>query len=159
MESLDMLAAHIASEEFASRTYRHLQSWCLLNGYPGSRDYFLYESKHNLRHMFKFQKYVDKRWEGKVPAPVDLQPVIGTKISSLTQCFTIALDLEKTILKELNDIAEQGEADEDADVERFLEHFTKVGIKLIRKYTMILERLAFAGDNAAGILHVDDEVK
>lgn len=156
--SLQMLADHIASEEMASRTYRYFQSWCGLNGWPGSEAYFEAESKDELTHMQGFQSYVDDTAPTLKPFPIGAQAEITTPISSLVDCFTLALDLEKSVLGQLNAIGTQAIAEGNLDVLRFLQPYTQIGIESIRELTTYVQQLKLAGTNAAALLVFDHEI-
>lgn len=155
---LQMLADHIASEEKASRTYRYFQSWCGLNGWPGTESYFEAESKDELTHMQAFQSYVDDTWPNLKPPPLDSQDAIAIPVNGLVDCFTAALQLEKDVLAQLNAIGSQAVAESNFDVLRFLQRFTDIGIQSIRELTTYVQQLKLAGSDPAALLGFDSEI-
>lgn len=158
MTTRELLARHIASEEKASRTYRYFQSWCALNGFPGSEKWFRNESKDELRHMRAFQEYVNDVWEGIDPPPVQGQSEISEIPGNLLSCFQAALNLEKFVLGQLNDISEKADEEGDADAERFLQEFTKIGIESIRELTTFVQQLELADDDPSALLVFDSNL-
>jgi ferritin len=155
---VQMLADHIASEEKASRTYRYFQSWCGLNGWPGTEAYFMAESKDELTHMEAFQAYVDDVWPSLKPPAVDSQDAIAIPIVNLVDCFTAALQLEKDVLGQLNAIGSQAVTEGNFDVLRFLQRFTEIGVNSIRELTTYVQQLKLAGSDAAALLGFDSEI-
>ena len=156
--TIDLLSEHIASEELASRTYRFFKSWCGLNGWPGCEAYFLAESKDELEHMFAFQDYVDDRYPLLAPPPIGGQPEIVLPPTSLLQCFTSALALERKVLEQINAIGRSAIDEADYDTIRFIQPFTKIGIESIRELTTFTQQLQIAGDSASALLQFDDEI-
>lgn len=157
--AIEMIAQHIASEEKASRVYRYFQSWCGLNGWPGSEEYFRLESKDELRHMRKFQEYADDTWRTSNPPPVDAQPMVNPSITSMLDCYQAALDLERDVLNQLDAIATQAITESNHDVLRFLQPFTEIGINSIRELTTYVQQLQRAGADPAALLVFDNEIK
>lgn len=158
MSAVDMLAEHIASEELASRAYRYFQSWCGVNGWPGCEKFFTGESAEELKHMAAFQAYVDDRWPGTTPPPVEDQAPINFEIESIIQCFTHALELEKDVLDQINKIAQQAMAEADFDTLRFLQPYTEIGVNSIRELTAFTQQLTRAIDDVAALHLFDSEI-
>lgn len=156
--TMTMLADHICSEEKAARAYRYLQSWCGLNGFPGSEAFFMAESADETIHMNQFQAYIDDRWASTTPPPIESQPAMTSPPKSLLECFSSALTLEKTVLAELNAITVQACKDGDGDAIRFLTAFQEVGIESIRQLTTYTQQLTLANGDACALLLFDNEI-
>ncbi len=156
--TIEMLAEHIASEELASRTYRYFQSWCGLNGWPGSEAYFMAESADELKHMQGFQSYVDDIFPPGSPPPIGKQAEIDAPPLRLIDCFSAALELEKKVMRELNAIGAQAVKEGDFDTLRFLQPYTQIGVESIRELTTFVQQLRLAGSDAAALLAFDHEI-
>lgn len=156
--AIDMIGQHIAAEEYAARTYRYLQSWCGLNGYPGCEAYFAAESADELKHMAAFQAYWDDRADTVTPRDIDPQGTIEGGYSRLVDLFSDAMELEKDVLGQLNAIGAQAVAESNFDVLRFLQPFTEVGVASIRELTTFVQQLNRAGNDPAALLVFDSEI-
>jgi ferritin len=153
-----MLAEHICSEEKAARAYRYLQSWCGLNGFPGSEAFFMAESSDEIVHMNQFQAYVDDRWTSTTPPPIESQLSMTSSPKSLLECFSSALALEKTVLAQLNSITVKATVEGDGDAIRFLTAFQEVGVESIRQLTTYTQQLTLANGDACALLLFDNEI-
>jgi ferritin len=139
--TIEMVSEHVASEELAARTYRYLASWCGVNGYDGSEAYFLAESADETMHMVAWQSYTVDRWEDTTPPPIGEQREIDHEIVKLCDCYELALQLEKTVLNQINQIGRAAMGEGDIDVIRFLGPYTSVCIASIRELTSIVQQL------------------
>ena len=156
--TISMLAEHICSEEKAARAYRYLQSWCGLNGFPGSEAFFMAESSDEIVHMNQFQAYVDDRWTSTTPPPIESQLSMTSSPKSLLECFSSALALEKTVLAQLNSITVKATVEGDGDAIRFLTAFQEVGVESIRQLTTYTQQLTLANGDACALLLFDNEI-
>jgi len=139
--TVEMISEHVASEELAARTYRFLASWCGVNGYDGSEAYFLSEAADELRHMVEWQSYTVDRWQDTTPPPIGEQGEIDHEINRLSDCYELALGLEKAVLTQINQIGRSAMVEGDLDVIRFIGPYTSVGIASIRELTSIVQQL------------------
>ena len=138
--TIEMVSEHVASEELAARTYRFLAIWCGVNGYDGSEAYFLAEAADESRHMVEWQAYTVDRWED-TPPPIGEQGEIDHEINRLSDCYELALGLEKAVLTQINQIGRSAMVEGDLDVIRFIGPYTSVGIASIRELTSIVQQL------------------
>ncbi len=51
----------IKKEEYSSRLYLAMASWCDVNGYPGAAKFLYNHSDEERMHMLKFVHYVNER--------------------------------------------------------------------------------------------------
>ena len=91
--------------------------------------------------MVEWQGYTVDRWEDTTPPPIGEQGEISHEIGRLSDCYELALRLEKNVLDQINQIGRSAMQAGDLDVIRFVQPYTAVGIASIRELTSIVQQL------------------
>lgn len=156
MGHLQDLADHATQEELAARAYRAMGNWCDVNSWVGSAKFFRAESSEEMHHCFAFDQYaIDRGAEASVQAQ---QLIVSAKGDKLIDKFIAALELEKKVFGQLQELSAKSAKAGDYDAVRFLQEYLKIGTTSIRDLQVHVETLHRAGDDAAALMEFDDHI-
>lgn len=150
------LNEQIKKEEFSSRLYMAMASWCEANGYPGA-SVFLYEhSEEERMHMLKMIHYVNDRG-----AHAQLLDIEAPKLeyNSLLEIFSEILVHEKYITNSINEIYQVAIDEKDYTTSNFLQWYITEQVEEESLFSTILDRIKLVGNDKAGMFHIDKELE
>jgi ferritin len=154
---LTAMAAHIASEEKASRVYRSLSAWCEWQSWPGCAAFFRRESCEEYGHTQEWQDYVLDR-NGMVAIEAQNALESGNEATTLLTVFSNAFVLENIVLSQINELSTQAATANDWDAVRFMHKYTEAGVKQIRDLTVYVATLKRAAADMAALQAFDREM-
>jgi ferritin len=146
----------IAKEEFSSRIYLAMASWCEKEGYQGAAQFLYTHSDEERMHQLKIVHYLNDR-----NGYAQLQPMEAPEIKSKTllELFEDVLEHEKYITRSINDIYHLCLEEKDYTTGNFLHWFIEEQIEEESLVNGILDKMKLAGDAKAGLFHIDKELE
>lgn len=150
------LNEQIQKEEYSSRLYMAMASWCESNGFPGA-SIFLYEHAEEERmHMLKLIHYVNDRGGHAKLLDIEAPPLDYT---SLLEIFTEILVHEKYITDSINDLYQIANDEKDYTTANFLQWYITEQVEEESLFGTILDRIKLVGNDKAGMFHIDKELE
>lgn len=117
---LPLLGKQINLEEFSSRAYLNLATWCHANGWKLAGDYYKSRSTEELTHRDKIIKFLVDCGYSPVVANVDTPK---DKPTSLEDTVAMALAHEQYVTKSIRALYKAADEAEDCNTENFLQWF------------------------------------
>jgi len=145
----------IKKEEYSSRLYLAMASWCQKNGYPGAAAFLYTHSDEERMHQLKFVHYLNDRGGYAVLQDIE-QPAF--KGDSLLKMFQEVLKHEQYITASINDIYHVCMTEKDYTTANFLQWFITEQIEEENLVNGILDQMALAGSDKSGLFHIDKEL-
>lgn len=99
----DSLVKQMNDEFYSSHIYLAMASYCQFENYDGFANFFLVQAEEERTHAMKFYTYLQNRGEHAILAGYE-QP--ETQYESILAAFEKALEHEKTITKQIYDLAD-----------------------------------------------------
>ena len=149
------LNEQIKKEEYSSRLYLAMASWCEANGFPGAA-VFLYEHAEEERmHMLKMIHFVNDR--GAHAKLLDIEaPQLD--YNSLLEIFTEILVHEQYITESINNLYQVAVDEKDYTTANFLQWYITEQVEEESLFGTILDRIKLVGNDKAGMFHIDKEL-
>ena len=145
----------IKKEEYSSRLYLAMASWCQKNGYPGAAAFLYTHSDEERIHQLKFVHFLNDRGGYSVLQDIE-QP--SFKFESLHKMFQEVLKHEQYITASINDIYHICMTEKDYTTANFLQWFITEQIEEENLVNGILDTMALAGNDKSGLFHIDKEL-
>lgn len=150
------LNEQIKREEFSSRLYLAMASWCEANGYPGAAAFLYKQSDEERMHQLKIVHYINDRggYATLMPLPA---PEVG--YHNLKEVFEQVMEHERYITSSINDIYEVTLNEKDYTTGNFLQWYINEQIEEESTMSKILDKIQLVGDDKAGMFHIDKELE
>ena len=149
------LIGQIEKEEFSSRLYLAMASWCQRNGYQGAADFLYQHSDEERFHMLKMVHYLNDR--GGYAQLLDIKKP-ELKYKTLLDVFESVLEHEQYITKSINDLYEVCLTAKDYTTGSFLQWYINEQIEEESLVNSILDKMKLAGNDRSGLFHIDKEL-
>jgi ferritin len=145
----------ILKEEYSSRLYLAMASWCESNGFPGAAEFLYEHSDEERMHQLKFVRFLNDRGGYAVLKPVQEPP---SKYTSLLSMFKEILKHEQYITASINEIYDLCMKEKDYTTGNFLHWFIEEQIEEESLVNTVLDKMELAGTERAGLFHIDKEL-
>ena len=145
----------ILKEEYSSRLYLAMASWCESNGFPGAAEFLYEHSDEERMHQLKFVHFLNDRGGYAVLKPVEQPP---SKFTTLLSMFKEVLKHEQYITASINDIYHLCMTEKDYTTGNFLQWFIEEQIEEESLMNSILDKMELAGADKVGLFHIDKEL-
>ncbi len=145
----------IKKEEYSSRLYLSMASWCEKNGYPGVATFLYGHSDEERGHQMKFVHFLNDRQGYAVLKDVEAPP---SEFESIQGMFKEILKHEQFITASINDIYDLCMTEKDYTTANFLQWFITEQIEEESLVNSVLDKLNLAGAEKAGMFHIDKEL-
>jgi ferritin len=149
------LNEQILKEEYSSRLYLAMASWCHKNGYQGAASFLYKHSDEERMHMLKLVHYLNDRNGYSVLQDVQHPPF---QFSSLLNAFQEVLKHEQFITKSINELYDVCVQEKDYTTANFLQWYINEQIEEENTVNTILDKMKLAGDEKSGLFHIDKEL-
>lgn len=150
------LNEQVKREEFSSRLYLAMASWCEANGYPGAAAFLYRQSDEERMHQLKIVHFINDRggYATLMPLPA---PEVG--YHNLKEVFEQVMEHERYITSSINDIYELTLNEKDYTTGNFLQWYINEQIEEESSMSKILDKIRLVGDDKAGMFHIDKELE
>ncbi len=145
----------ILKEEYSSRLYLAMASWCEKNGYQGAAGFLYKHSDEERLHQLKFVHYLNDRGGYALLQDVKQPPI---KYSSLLDIFKEILKHEQYITASINELYHVCVTEKDYTTSNFLQWFITEQIEEESIFKSILDKMELAGTDKSGLFHIDKEL-
>ena len=145
----------IKKEEYSSRLYLAMASWCQKEGYPGAAAFLYKHSDEERMHQLKFVHFLNDRGGYSVLQDIEQPPF---KYENLLKLFQEVLKHEQFITASINDIYHICMTEKDYTTANFLQWFITEQIEEENLVNSILDQMALAGSDKSGLFHIDKEL-
>ncbi len=145
----------IKKEEYSSRLYLAMASWCHANGYPGAAAFLYKHSDEERMHQLKFFHYLNDRNGYAVLEPIEQPPF---KFKTLQEMFRDILKHEEFITASINQLYHLSITEKDYTTANFLQWFITEQLEEENLVNGILDQMNLVGTDKAGLFHIDKEL-
>jgi len=145
----------IMKEEYSSRLYLAMASWCEKNGYQGAASFLYAHAEEERMHQLKFVHFLNDRGGYAVLQNIKEPP---SKYDSLAGIFKDILKHEQFITGSINDIYHLCMTEKDYTTGNFLQWFITEQIEEESLVNSILDKMNLAGGDKVGMFHIDKEL-
>ena len=145
----------IKKEEYSSRLYLAMASWCQKNGFPGAAAFLYKHSDEERMHQLKFVHFLNDRGGYSVLQDIE-QP--SFKFENLHKMFQDVLKHEQYITASINELYHLCTTEKDYTTANFLQWFITEQIEEETLVSGILDTMALAGSDKSGLFHIDKEL-
>lgn len=146
----------IKKEEYSSRLYLQMASWCEVNGFKGAANFLYAQADEERIHMLKFVHYLNDRGGHAKMMQIDQPPYEFKNISDI---FEQVMEHEIFITNSINEVYEVTLAERDHTSGTFLQWFINEQIEEESTMSTILDKIKLVGNDKAGYFHVDKELE
>ena len=145
----------IKKEEYSSRLYLAMASWCQKNGFPGAAAFLYKHSDEERMHQLKFVHFLNDRGGYSVLQDIE-QP--SFKFENLHKMFQDVLKHEQYITASINELYHLCTTEKDYTTANFLQWFITEQIEEETLVSGILDTMALAGSDKSGLFHIDKDL-
>jgi len=145
----------IMKEEYSSRLYMAMASWCEKNGFQGAASFLYTHSDEERMHQLKFVHYLNDRGGYSKLQELKEPPA---KYDSLHSMFKEVLKHEQYITASINDIYHLCVTEKDYTTANFLQWFITEQIEEESLVNGVLDKMELAGNDKSGLFHIDKEL-
>ena len=149
------LNEQVMREEQSSRIYLAMASWCETNGFQGAAGFLYEHSDEERMHMLKLVHYLNDR--GGYATLMKLEET-GSEFKNLREIFEAILEHEQYITKCINDIYDICLREKDYTTGNFIQWYINEQIEEESLVNSILDKMKLAGEDKAGLFHIDKEL-
>ena len=153
---LKLLHDHITMEGNASNYYLSVASWCAVNGYEGSANFFRNHSDEEREHMLKIVNYLN---ELKIHAKIPTIEEPSQNMKSLEEIVRISLQNEVKVTKLINQIVSIAQKEQDHRTDAFLEWFVNEQIEEEDLFETILQKFDIIGRDKLAVHEIDKNLE
>lgn len=143
----------IHSELFASHLYKHVANRLQRIGYFGAAEFFKHESADELEH---YQKHADFLNDMGAVANIPTLANVSDKVDTLLDAVSLAYETESGLMRDYADW--YGTCATDPVVQQHLLGYLEIQRKSVGEYGDLLARIKLAGNDACGLLLIDQEL-
>jgi len=145
----------IKKEEYSSRLYLAMASWCEKSGYQGAASFLYTHSDEERMHQLKFVHFLNDRGGYAVLQNIEEPPA---KYDTLQGMFKEILKHEQYVTASINDIYHLCMTEKDYTTANFLQWFITEQIEEESLVNSILDKMSLAGNEKSGLFHIDKEL-
>jgi ferritin len=145
----------IKKEEYSSRLYLAMASWCQKEGYPGASAFLYTHSDEERMHQLKFVHYLNDRSGYAILQGIEQPPF---KFDNLLKLFQEVLKHEQFITASINDLYHICVTEKDYTTANFLQWFITEQLEEENLVNGILDQMALAGSDKSGLFLIDKEL-
>ena len=145
----------IKKEEYSSRLYMAMASWCEKNGYPGAASFLYAHSDEERMHQLKLVHYLNDRDGYSVLQDIEQPP---SKYDTLHAIFSAILKHEQFITGSISELYHLCVTEKDYTTANFLQWFINEQIEEENLVRNVLDKMALAGSDKSGLFHIDKEL-
>jgi ferritin len=146
----------IKKEEYSSRLYLQMASWCEVNGFKGAAEFLYAQADEERVHMLKFVHYLNDRGGHAKMMQIEQPPYEFKNISDI---FEQVMEHEIFITNSINDVYEVTLSERDHTSGTFLQWFINEQIEEESTMSTILDKIKLVGEDKAGYFHIDKELE
>ncbi len=146
----------IKKEEYSSRLYLQMASWCEVNGFKGAADFLYAQADEERVHMLKFVHYLNDRGGHAKMMEIEQPPY---EFKNITDIFEQVMEHEVFITNSINEVYEVTLNERDHTSGTFLQWFINEQIEEESTMSTILDKIKLIGDDKAGFFHIDKELE
>lgn len=146
----------IKKEEYSSRLYLQMASWCEVNRLSGVANFLYAQADEERQHMLKFIHYLNDRGGHAKMLKIE-QPPFDYK--SVKNIFEQVLKHEQYITNSINEIYDVTLKEKDYTTGNFLQWFITEQIEEESTMSTILDKIHLVGDNSAANFYIDKELE
>lgn len=146
----------IKKEEYSSRLYLQMATWCEVNGFSGAAKFLYAQTEEERMHMLKFVHYLSDRGGQSIMQQIDKPPF---EFKSLTDIFEQVFAHEQFITASINEVYEVTLNERDYTSGSFLQWFITEQIEEESTMSTILDKIHLVGNDKAGYFHIDKELE
>ena len=145
----------IKKEEYSSRLYLAMASWCQANGFPGAAAFLYKHADEERMHQLKFVHYLNDRHGYAVLEPIEQPPF---KFKTLLDIFKDILKHEEFITASINELYHLSTTEKDYTTANFLQWFITEQLEEENLVNGILDKINLAGNDKSGLFLIDKEL-
>jgi ferritin len=145
----------IKKEEYSSRLYLAMASWCQANGYQGAAAFLYKHSDEERMHQLKFVHYLNDRNGYSVLEPIEQPPF---KFKTLVEIFKDIKKHEEFITASINELYHLATTEKDYTTANFLQWFITEQLEEESLFNGILDQIELAGSDKSGLFLIDKEL-
>jgi ferritin len=145
----------IKKEEYSSRLYLSMASWCQKNGYQGAAAFLYKQSDEERLHQLKLVHYLNDRSGYSVLQQIEQPP---SEFKSLHKVFEDVLKHEEFITASINELYFAATSEKDFTTANFLQWFINEQVEEENTANSILDKMKLAGDDKSGLFLIDKEL-
>jgi len=145
----------ITKEEYSSRLYMAMASWCEKNGFQGAAAFLFKHSDEERVHQLKLVHYLNDRGGYSVLQDIQKPPF---QFKSLLNLFKEVLKHEQYITESINKLYDVCVKEKDYTTANFLQWFITEQIEEESLVNNILDKMELAGNDKSGLFHIDKEL-
>jgi ferritin len=145
----------IKKEEYSSRLYLSMASWCQKNGYQGAAAFLYKHSDEERMHQLKFVHYLNDRQGYSVLQQIEQPPF---EFESLHKLFEDVLKHEHYITASINELYHVSTMEKDYTSANFLQWYITEQLEEENLVNGILDKMALAGNDKSGLFLIDKEL-
>lgn len=145
----------IKKEEYSSRLYLAMASWCEKNGFQGAASFLYKHSDEERMHQLKFVHFLNDRGGYSLLQDIEQPP---SKYENLIGIFKDILKHEQYITASINELYHLCVTEKDYTTGNFLQWFITEQIEEESLVNSILDKMNLAGSDKAGLFHIDKEL-
>jgi ferritin len=145
----------IKKEEYSSRLYLAMASWCQANGFPGAAAFLYKHADEERLHQLKFVHYLNDRHGYAVLEPIEQPPF---KFKNLLEIFKDILKHEEFITASINELYHLSTTEKDYTTANFLQWFITEQLEEENLVNGILDKINLAGNDKSGLFLIDKEL-
>lgn len=152
----NVINEQIKKEEYSSRLYLQMASWCEVNGFKGAADFLYAQADEEREHMLKFVHYLNDRGGHAKMMDIEQPPY---EFKNVTDIFEQVMEHEIFITNSINEVYEVTLKERDHTSGTFLQWFINEQIEEESTMSAILDKIKLVGDDKAGYFHIDKELE
>ena len=145
----------IMKEEYSSRIYMAMASWCERKGFEGAANYLYNHSDEERMHMMKLVHFLNDRGGTTKLMKMDTTNV---DYKSLKKKKKKILDHEVYISNSINEIYGLCMDEKDYTTGNFMQWYINEQIEEESTMNAVLDKISLAGDQKGGLFHIDKEL-
>jgi ferritin len=149
------LNEQILKEEYSSRLYLGMASWCQKEGYQGASNFLYKQTDEERLHMLKLVHYVSDR--GGTVAYGKMDP-LTIQYKTLHDVFDQVLKHEEFISASINQLYAVCIGEKDFTSAQYLQWYINEQIEEESTSRGILDKIRLAGDQKGGLFLIDKEL-
>ena len=146
----------IKKEDYSSRLYLQMASWCEVNGFNGAAKFLYAQTEEERMHMLKFVHYLNDRGGHAKMMELEQPPY---KYKNITDIFEQVMKHEQFITQSINELYEVTLTEKDYTSGSFLQWFITEQIEEESTMSTILDKISLVGNDKAGYFHIDKELE
>jgi ferritin len=145
----------IKKEEYSSRLYLAMASWCHKNGFPGAAAFLYRHADEERLHQLKFVHYLNDRGGYSILVDIEQPPF---KFENLQKMFQEIMKHEQFITASINELYHVSTTEKDYTTANFLQWFITEQLEEENLFNGILDQMALAGNDKSGLFLIDKEL-